>query len=304
MKAGLRYCNYLLGEMRVNYTELPNYKNIIEENCLRGASSDWGWGDCWVLQKSFSQFVLDSFSIFSGEINDIGESIDCILICSPNTDLNFRFDDLVIGKILPLINSGFQFFSGISYCECTNILTAMHQAVCLINEGRGNVLILAADYIEEPIDRFTKFSVFSDFAMAILVSRNIKECKNSIIDSNKYFDATMHSENDLSQLGKIDKECVDRILSRNNLEIDAIDKYFCLNLYKPIVELKAQYIGFDENQLYLDNIPSKGHCFGADPIINFCTFIQKNESLGLALLNSTGSGQSASILVQGNGSSA
>ena len=66
--------------------------------------------------------------------------------------------------------------------DCVNVLQAVADARELIRSGRENVLILAAEKVEEELYRFRKYSVFSDFCLALLLERPAPALRLEILD--------------------------------------------------------------------------------------------------------------------------
>src|SRR5262249_59212280 len=61
----------------------------------------------------------------------------------------------------------------------------------------------------------------------------------------------------------------EKIFERRNMAALDVERLLHATLYKPVVVMKERQAGFSMGQLFLGNIERFGHCFAADPIINF-----------------------------------
>ena len=65
----------------------------------------------------------------------------------------------------------------------------------------------------------------------------------------------------------LEGQCIGHLLTRNGCGRSQIGRFFYMNLYDPIAEMKGREIGFSRGQLYTQLGREIGHCYGADPFI-------------------------------------
>jgi len=126
---------------------------------------------------------------------------------------------------------------------------------------------VAAEKMEDEHTRFRKYSVFSDFCFALLLGAQLEHCDYEVIDAHVGKDD--HPGEDTSGIltRDLEKECVDVVLARNGIRHQDVSRFFYLNLFQPIAEMKSKDTGFAVHQLHTE-VKDSGHCYGADPFIN------------------------------------
>src|SRR5262249_46905668 len=137
----------------------------------------------------------------------------------------------------------------------------------LMASGARNVLIVAAEKMEDERTRFRKYSMFSDFCFALLLSAEIEHCDSEIVDVHLERDPNPGEDTSGILTRKLEKECAAALMARNGVGRDEVSKFFYLNLFEPIAEMKVKDSGFAASQFYTE-AKDAGHCYGADPFIN------------------------------------
>jgi hypothetical protein len=272
---GIRRLRFELGDQKVWYRDLPDIEERIRGLKIPDEEDLWNWGYCRRSSDDFRTQVAQGFARLTGDLAAEGIEIDAILACGPfqnsTEELIGALDSGVLSK---LAHKGLR---RVDDRDCANVLQAVADARELMRAGARHVLILAAEKMEDERTRFRKYSMFSDFCFALLLSSDVEECEYEILDVQMGQDD--HPGEDTSGIltRDLEKRCVEEILARNGVARKDVGRFFYLNLFEPIAEMKGKDTGFAWKQLYSE-VRETGHCYGADPFINMHGFFAANGS--------------------------
>lgn len=275
---GLRRIGYRLGEEKVWYRDLPG---VVEEIAELGMPDDeelWGWGYCRRSPHDYETHIGRGFEEVVADLAAQPTAIDSLVICGPFQNPTERFVSALLSQVLPELPRPLEDRHVIEGLECVNVLQGIVTAGELIDAGRESILIVAAEKVEKEHGRFRRYSLFSDFCLALLVTRSVEGCPFQIHHAHVRADDEPRKNTSGILVRELDGLCVDEALTAQGVPIDAIAKLFYLNLYPPIAEMKGKSMGFREEQLYTAMTGELAHCYGADPFINLLSYSNENAA--------------------------
>lgn len=290
---GLRRISYRLGEERVWYRDLPGVEAEIAELRMPDDEELWGWGYCRRSASDYETHVGRGFEEMVAHLAAEEIAVDSLVVCGPFHTPTERFVSALSSRVLPGLARPPRERHVIEGLDCVNVLQGLVIAGELIDAGRETVLIVAAEKVEKEHHRFRRYSLFSDFCLALLVTRGAEGCPFAIRTAHVCPDDEPRDDTSGVLVRELDARCVEEALSAQGLAIEAIAKLFYLNLYEPIAEMKGKSMGFREAQLYTAVTRDIAHCSGADPFINLLSY--SNESVA-------GDGEQHLLCTSGRGS--
>lgn len=294
-RVGIRHLSYVLGDQKVWYRDLPDIEARIRGLKIPDDEELWNWGYCRRSSGDYNVHVTRGFMQLTDDLNAAGINVDAVLVCAPFQNSNEDFMGVLDSEVLPKIaHDGLR---RVDDRDCANVVQALADARELIHSGYEHVLVLAAEKMEDERTRFRKYSVFSDFCFALLLSSRIEQCHYEILDA--YMGRDDHPGEDTSGIltRDLEKECVADVLARNGVAQQDVGKFFYLNLFQPVAEMKGKETGFAERQLYTE-VKDLGHCYGADPFINMHGYFASGGNGDIHLLCASGRAYAGVSLVR------
>ena len=267
-RVGIRHQSVVLGQ-KVWYRELPDVAEQIRHLQIPDEEEIWNWGFCRRSEGGYDTHVADGFANLAAALRADAIAIDAVLCCDPVHNDPQRFVAAVTERVLPSLDVPGERMRRVEGRECVNVIQAVADASALLREGHGDVLIVAAEQVDETRShRLRKYSMFSDFCLALVVSRDLQHCAWEVLDVQVCADANPGEDTGGILMRQLEKDCVERLLSQRGLTRRDVSRFFYLNLFEPIAEMKAKQIGFTPAHIYTQATRDRGHCYGADPFIN------------------------------------
>lgn len=269
---GIRHIGFVPGDQRVWYRDLPDVEGQIQRLQIPDEEEIWNWGYCRRSPMDYEAHVANGFASLVAHLAAERIDVDAVLCCAPNHNSTERFVAALASGVLPKISFGADRLQLVESGECVNVLQALGDAVALLHSGHRHVVIVASEKVEEE-RRFRKYSMFSDFCLALVVTSHVEQCPYEILAVR--IDADPNPGEDTGRIleRRLEKECVSSLLSGRGLAPRDVSKFFYLNLFEPIAEMKGKQIGFVSSQLYTAATKEFGHCYGADPFVNLSSYL-------------------------------
>jgi 3-Oxoacyl-[acyl-carrier-protein (ACP)] synthase III len=292
---GIRHLSFEPGDQKTWYRDLPDIEERIRRLKIPDEEDLWNWGYCHRASDDFQAHVARGFARLTGELAAAGVEVDTVLVCGPVQSSTEELLRALDSGVLPKIaHKGLR---RVDDRDCANVMQAIADARELLRDGAEHVLILAAEKMEDEQTRFRKYSMFSDFCFALLLSSRVDECEYEILDVHVGRDENPGEDTSGILTRQLEKTCVEEVLARNGVTRKDVGRFFYLNLYEPIAEMKGKETGFTRRQLYSESRET-GHCYGADPFINMHGFIAANGGNDLHVLCASGRAHAGVSLVR------
>lgn len=288
IRTGIRHLSFALGDQRVWYRDLPEVEERIEQLEIPDEEELWNWGYCQRSTGDYRAHVARGFAEPVGHLAAAGIAVDAVIGCSPFQNSAEAFVAALASEVLPQVGVGQDRFHLIADRECVNVFQALAQAERRLRGGDGNVLILAAEKVEDESSRFRKYSLFSDFCLALLVSSQIEHCAYEVAEVLIRSDPNPGEDTGGILKRDLERSCILEALAAHGVAMADVGKFFYLNLFQPIAEMKGKDIGFARPQLYTGLSREIGHCSGADPFINLHTYFASGGDDAWHLLCASG----------------
>lgn len=264
---GIRHLSYWLGDESAWYRTLPDIEARMRELAIPDDEELWGWGYFRRSSRSYAGQLAGGFAGAAEYIAREHVRCDAVLGCSPCHGDSQRFVDTLRSEILPSIGTDGDALRMVEKHDCVNLLQAVSEAQALIDTGCEDVLVLAAEKVDDERNRFRKYSLFSDFCLALIVSSRLDCCAHEIRDVLVHPDPQPREDTSAIFMRALEEQCIGHLLTRNGCGRAQIGRFFYMNLYDPIAQMKGREIGFARGQLCTQLGREIGHCYGADPFI-------------------------------------
>lgn len=274
-KVGIRHVSFGLGEQKVWYRDLEGIEEAIRESQIPDEEELWGWGYCHRSVSDYRGHVARGFREVSAYLTREGIAIDTVIGCGPFQTGSAEFSSALASEGILRSAGGGGKLHLVAGFECVNVLQALREATDRVQEGEENVLILAAEWLDEDPARFRPWCFFSDFCLALVVSARIDDCRFELRDVSIRSDPDPAEDGSRVFSRELETHCVGGLLAANGLPHSAVDRFLYMNLFQPIAEMKGKEVGFGAEQLYTGLGTELGHCYGADPFINLHTFCER-----------------------------
>jgi hypothetical protein len=260
--------SFMFGDQKVWYRDLPDIEEQMRELNIPDDEELWNWGYCRRSSGDYDAHVAGGFTDLISYLNAEAIEVDALLVCGPIQNSTECFVGALQAGLLPSISINPDQLRRVDHGECINVMQALAEARDLIRAGRKYALILAAEKLKEESSRFRKYSMISDFCFALLVTSEIERCDCEILDVYVRPDQNPCEDTSKILMRNLETDCVTSILTANSITSRDISKFFYLNLFMPIAEMKAKHAGFGGPQIYTEATRDLAHCYGADPFIN------------------------------------
>lgn len=278
VRVGIRYISHTVGDQAVWYRNLPDIDSRIEELGIPDEEEIWEWGYCRRSSASYDEQMVEGFADLRAYIEREGIRLDAVEVCRPVYDTDERFFATLTAGLLPQVTTSQSQCYEVEGSECVNVLHAVARGADRIRHGAEHVLVVAAEKAGEERGRFRKYSMVSDFCLAVLLSGRLEHCQWEIIDVNMCAGDGTAVDTSQVLVRDLDRICVSTMLARNGVRSSQVSQLFYLNLFKPIAEMKAKQMGFSKDQIYTEATREIGHCYGADPLIGLHRCLERSTT--------------------------
>lgn len=296
-RVGIRHLSFTLGEEKIWYRDLPAIEERIQTLQIPDDEELWEWGWCRRATRDYDAHVAHGYGDVVRYVQASGVRIDAVLACGPVQHDAERFAERLSADVLPQIDGAAGRLRRIDDFDCANALQGVADARALIASGAENVLVLAGEKLENEQIRFRSYSVFSDFTFALLLSADTAGCDYEVLDLEMGRDEQPAEDTSRILVRTLEKEIGVALLARNGISAEDVTKFFYLNLFPPIAEMKTKDSGFAARHFYSEARES-GHCYGADPFMNLDGYFANGGGGELHVLCASGRGHAGVSLVR------
>jgi 3-oxoacyl-[acyl-carrier-protein] synthase-3 len=269
MNTGVKFIapRYFLGETECSWHEIAGWQLRADGFAMAPQPELWGWGKVRTTRYSREQMAILTAQETLAAAKCQPEKVDGVIFCSTRfpggPDEHVSFLAAVIAKC-GLVNAT---TVGLTLGRCTNLLQALSIARALVLSGAyQRLLVITIDRMEEESERLENFALFSDGAASCLVVPSDYPVSGFAMLASAESHQLQSEQKEISS--SLACQVNDKIFSAVPIVLADIDRLFHTNIYLPLCILKELQAGFSREQLFTDNIPRIGHCFGADPLIN------------------------------------
>lgn len=264
---GIRRLLFRPGDVKVPYRSLPGFEAGLSHWNIPDDEELWGWGYVRRCSLDFGAAVEDCFESLVQSLAS-AEQIGALIACIPCHNSGEDFRAVVTERLLPRLGLSLADVQFVQDHDCVNVLRALELARERCVAGPDDVLVLAAEKVENDDARLRKYSLFSDFSLALVVSRRLDDCRYEMVDVRVESDPTPRSDTGGILVRTLEQELTSRVLHDCALTTGAIGKFLYVNLFPPMVEMKAKTLGFRGPQIFTGLSHDIAHCYGADPFAN------------------------------------
>jgi 3-oxoacyl-[acyl-carrier-protein] synthase III len=288
MNLGIRHLNYCLGDQQVWYRELPRVEERILELAIPDDEELWGWGFIHRSTANYRDHMFAAAERALAHASAENIRIDAIVACAPCRSSAEPYLEALRASLLVAAGVSEDRLELIEGYDCVSTIRAFEVARDLLKTDCVNVLVIVAEKIEEEHRRFYRFSLFSDFSLAMIVTGDLGVCSYAIDAIRVEADPNPREDTNGIFARSLERQCVARLLTDSSQSIRAVGKFMYLNLYEPIAQQKAMAIGFEYEQMFTSMTRKIGHCFGADPIISMDAYRTDGRPDDILLLCASG----------------
>ncbi|MGY3895913.1 hypothetical protein [Aeromonas enterica] len=259
---------YVLGEQKLAWHELEDLQARAKQFSMPLQAGLWGWGEIYKTTGSVTDMAIRTSRMTLAEAGYAGQDIDTTIVCSSSLPSGTEAHQHFLREFAGQLQLEQSAITGVSLGRCTNLLKGIHLASGLIHSGQARrALVVTSDAISDERQRMENFALFSDGAASCLICH---------ADDAPQGDTLLAGggRQDLSQLHQglsagLVRAVNQDLFSSAGITLGDIIRLFHSNVYLPLCQLNEMQAGYQQTQLYTDNIPRFGHCFAADPLINF-----------------------------------
>jgi 3-oxoacyl-[acyl-carrier-protein] synthase-3 len=260
---------YVLGEVEVAHTDLPDFADRAAAYRMPLKPDLWGWGTVRRTERTVADLAVESgrSTLAAAGVDPAG--VDALVLCCTRfpggPDTHGRF----VAEITAGLGMPAAAFTGVTLNRCTNLLAGIDLATALVASRRHrSVLVVTTDRVAGERDRQEQFALFSDGAASCLVSAGahgtpayeVLGCASA--QANADLDWSHEISSDLSRVVN------DELAKAGGPAIGEVTGLLHANLFLPLIGMKERQAGFTAAQLDTGNTARVGHCFAADPLIN------------------------------------
>jgi|GEM_PF-4087874 len=293
---GIRHLSFALGDEAVWYRDLPGIEERIRTLDVPDEEELWNWGWCRRSTADYDTHVARGYAGVVDHLRTAGVAVDAVLVCGPFQNSTDHFVARLSADVLPSIGTPPERVRRVDDRDCANLLQAVADAREIFDGGAREVLVLAAEKMEDERVRFRSYSIFSDFTFALLLSTDLDACDYEVVDVEIGVDPDPAADTSKILTRPLEKQCVGALLARNGLAATDVAKFFYLNLFEPVAEMKGKDTGFTARQLH-SRAKEWGHCYGADPFLNLHHHLESGGG-DVHLLCASGRGHAGMALLR------
>jgi 3-oxoacyl-[acyl-carrier-protein] synthase-3 len=259
---------YELGETELDHAAIGGFAERAAELGLPNNAKLMGWGNVRVSERSLQELSIESAARTLGAAGLEASGVDALIFCSTRVPGNSDSHGLFMETLLEGIGLGDVPFYSQTMNRCTNLLNALEVADAFVRAGRyRTVLVVTADKVDDGGERTWAHALFSDSAASCLVTAEPLPGAFEMAAFASAQDASsLEWSNEISS--DLSRRVNDLLLEPLGMKLGDVGALMHLNVVKPLVMLKELQAGFTPAQLYTENIPRLGHCFGGDNLIN------------------------------------
>lgn len=270
-RIGIRHLDFAPGDTVCDYRTLPGIDERIASLGMPDEPAFWGWGFFRRSSGDYRDHVSRGFSALHARLGAEPGRIDHTILCAPCVNDCDAFVEAVASLDLPGLPASPPEI--LHDYDCVNLIAALDIAGRRIAEGAGRVLILSSEKVAKESHRFKRFSLFSDYSLAIEIDADSAGCAYEVVDTLVREDPSP-GEDTSSVLGrKLEAACVADLIGKQGLSISEIDRFCYIHLYEPMYQMKGKELGFRPRKMALGRIAELGHCYGADPFVALSTHL-------------------------------
>jgi 3-oxoacyl-[acyl-carrier-protein] synthase-3 len=266
--ATIESIEFALGEHELSYRETPGYEKEMIENKIADMPQVLGLGKFRRTDRDIFDLGIDSArkTLMSSGLEP--QEIDFLIFCStriPGSETEHISHNVRLLKELGLTNA---YPIGVTLNNCSSFMSAIVMAAGMLSRGCcTNVLIVTADKVNAGCSRFTNFALLSDSAASCIVTS--RPTSGYRLKADKFGVSkgpvdTFRGKDDPS----LYEDVLAALLRSGDTSLKKIRKVFCSNVFRPITTFREKKLGFTTQQLFLDNVDRRGHCFSADAFMN------------------------------------
>ncbi|WP_447872600.1 hypothetical protein [Serratia fonticola] len=261
--------HYVLGEQKLAWHELADHQVRAKQFAMPLQADLWGWGNIYQTTSSITEMAIKTARMTLAEAGYTGHDIDTTIVCSSSLQSGTEAHQRFLAEFATMLQLEQSEIIGVSLGRCTNLLKGIHLARSLIQSTQARrILIITCDAISDEQLRMENFALFSDGAASCLICHadDAPLQGNMLIASGG---RQNHSQLHQGLSAGLVKAVNQDLFSSAGITLSDITRLFHSNVYLPLCQLNEMQAGYQQTQLYTDNIPRFGHCFAADPLINF-----------------------------------
>lgn len=263
--------SYALGERVRGYKEAQNLAATLAKHRIPDLPELMGFGQYRESSTDIFTLAIQSAQQSLARAGSSGADVDLVLFCSTNFSLidgDGRERTHRLCKGLGLTRA---FPMGITLNNCTSFLSAIKMAEALVRGGsHRNVLVVTSDKVYDESQRCIHYGIFSDSAASCLVSGVLTHGFELLATAYRA-DCALIADGGLDD-GELYARVQDNLLTAGSCRLADVAKTFTSNIFTPIVRAKEMRLGYADEQLYLNNVAQKAHCFAADALINLTDY--------------------------------
>jgi len=170
----------------------------------------------------------------------------------------------------------------LSQAGCASFLSSINIARDMIrgNSDNNYILCVGGDVLPKKSKRDLLYNLVSDASCAVVIQRNSPA--NKIISytqttKSSFWDVSKSKDHLLATYFPTAANNINRSLAEANLSPSDIKYLIPHNVSINSWHILAEMVGFEKEQLFLDNISKIGHTTQADPIINLKHLIESGK---------------------------
>jgi 3-oxoacyl-[acyl-carrier-protein] synthase III len=300
MPVGIFGPHYVVGELELDVELLANRKDVLSRYNMPDIKDLWGWGYYRKTQKSRIELACTTATA-TLEKSGLGPAdIDALILCCCD-GLNYHGQNQFLGELSGCLGLSYGFFTWVGGAGCASLFSAVEIAHSLVQGGAfKNALVIAVDKIDNDVERFQRFGVFSDAACSFIVSRS--GAADFVILDAKVLSCPVSLRNggeDFQDKCQLIYAMFAR-LERCAAPPSSARAYFGSNVFIPIQELEMSVMPVEGLRMYQKNTARYGHCYAADPVINLLDFYadHANRETRSSVMVATAHGHFGVILLE------
>lgn len=167
----------------------------------------------------------------------------------------------------------------VSLTQCVSSLVALQYAVGLFSDLRiQHVLLVAVDFMIGDDPRIQKFALFGDAVTSCLLRRGMT-VGFSLVSLGLGIDTEgLCGRDNFASRQRVAVTTVNRVLNQAQLDREAIQVCFSINVYQPLLQYYADLIGVSRQRMFVGTRERFAHCGNCDWMLNVRAFLDTQRS--------------------------
>lgn len=295
--------NYVLGECRGSYAELPEREAVMQQFSMHDDAPRWGWGTYCYTRRDYFELAHDCVARALADAAVDPMAIDRIYFTGSSFRYTFEQMNAAIGRLITTLGMRNAIPQVSLGAGCAAMMSTIHHALPALRGGLvRNALVLSGDVVRADADRFYQFCIMSDSVSACLLSAE-RDGGLAIVQSVVRMDPSLMLEGDSVYLPgqrEIFVRASEDVLRGAGCRPSDVEQVLPSNIYIPFLKIYGAAASFSPSQLFLRNIPRISHCYASDPLINLVDYVDDARPAAGAhlLMHASSLGHVASVLVQ------